>query len=61
MTIAAKADAVLKGSTYITPQNIKNVAYDVLRHRIILNYRGQAENIKPEDIITEIFQKVPVP
>lgn len=61
LTIAAKADAVLKGSTYITPQNIKNVAYDVLRHRIILNYRGQAENIKPEDIITEIFQKVPVP
>jgi len=59
--IAAKADALLKGDTYIKPQHVKDVAFDVLRHRIILNYTGQAESIKVEDIISEILSKVPIP
>ncbi|MDP2908752.1 MAG: ATPase, partial [Nanoarchaeota archaeon] len=42
-------------------QNVKNIAYDVLRHRILLNYEGEAENIKTDDIISEILAKVPVP
>ena len=59
--IAAKADALLKGETYIKPQHVKNIAFDVLRHRIILNYTGQAEGVKIEDIISEILSKVPIP
>ena len=59
--IAAKADALLKGDTYIKPQHVKDIASDVLRHRIILNYTGQAEDIKVEDIISEILSKVPIP
>ncbi len=59
--IAAKADALLNGKDYVTPKNVRNVAYDILRHRIILNYEGQAENIKTDDIISEILQKVPTP
>jgi len=59
--IAAKADALMKGETYIRPHHVKNVAFDVLRHRIILNYTGQAEGIKTDDIITEILSKVPIP
>ncbi len=59
--IAAKADAVLRGRTIATPQNVKNVAYDVLRHRILLNYEGQAENIDPDKLIDEILAKVKVP
>jgi len=58
--IAAKADAVLRGQNSVTPQNVKNVAYDVLRHRILLNYEGQAENIDSDDIISEILSKVKV-
>jgi len=58
LTIAAKADALLNGKGYITPKNIKNIAHDVLRHRIILNYQGQAENISTDDIIDEILTKV---
>ncbi|MBT3405516.1 MoxR family ATPase [archaeon] len=61
LTIAAKADALLKGSCYVTPQNVKNVIFDVLRHRLILNYQGQAENIKSDIIIEEILKKVPLP
>lgn len=59
--IGAKADALMKGDTYIRPQHVKNVAFDVLRHRIILNYTGQAEGIKTESIINEILSKVPIP
>jgi len=59
--ISAKADAFLRGKDYITPNNIKNVAYDVLRHRILLNYKADAEGIKTEDIIKEILHKVKIP
>ena len=59
--IASKAEALLHGSNYVTPQHVKTVAYDVMRHRILLNYEGQAENVKTEDIIKEILQRVPVP
>lgn len=59
--IASKTDALIKGSNFVTPQNVKNIAYDVLRHRILLNYEGEAENIKTDDIISEILAKVPVP
>lgn len=59
--IAAKADALMEGDAYIRPQHVKNVAYDVLRHRMMINYTGQAEGIKTETIIQEILSKVPIP
>jgi MoxR-like ATPase len=59
--IGAKADALMEGDSYIRPNHVKNVAYDVLRHRLILNYTGQAEGIKTSDIIKEILSKVPIP
>ncbi|MBD3164953.1 AAA domain-containing protein [Candidatus Woesearchaeota archaeon] len=58
---AARADALLNGQNYVTPHNIKTVAYDVLRHRIILSYEGQAEGVKTEKVIEEILKKVPIP
>lgn len=61
LQIAAKADAVLHGQTSVTPQNIKNIAHDVLRHRLLLNYEGQAENVDSDKIIDEILSKVKVP
>jgi len=59
--MAAKADALLKGSNYVTPQNVKNVAYEIMRHRILLNYEGEAENISTDDIIKEVLGKIPLP
>ncbi len=53
--IAAKAHALLGGRIFVTPQDIKDVAMNIFRHRMILNYEGQAE-----DIIKEILSKVPV-
>ncbi len=61
LQIAARADAVLNGQTSATPQNVKNIAHDVLRHRILLNYEGQAENVDTDKIIDEILSKVKVP
>ena len=59
--IGAKADALLNGKSFVTPNNVKTVAHDVLRHRIIVNYEGQSEGITTDAIITEILQKIPVP
>ena len=59
--IASKAEALMQGKTFVTPQYVKEVAYDVLRHRVILNYEAQSENIKVEDVISEILARVPVP
>jgi MoxR-like ATPase len=59
--MASKASAMMKGDTYVTPSHIKEVAHNVLRHRIILNYEGLGENVKTDDVISEILSKVPVP
>lgn len=58
--IASKAHALVKGRAYVTPMDVKEVAYNVLRHRIILNYEGQAEEISTDSIIEEILKKVPI-
>lgn len=58
--ITSKAHAAIQGRAYVTPEDVKSVAYNVLRHRLLLNYEGQAEEIKTETIIDEILKKVPV-
>jgi MoxR-like ATPase len=57
----ARASAFLQGRAYVTPQDVKDVAYDVLRHRIILTYEAEAEQKTSEDVIREILGTVPVP
>ena len=46
---------------YVKPEDIKAVAYDVLRHRILLTYEAEAERITTDDIISEVLQAVKVP
>jgi len=59
--ISAKANALMRGRTYVIPEDVKEVAYDVLRHRLLLTYEAQAENVTTEQVIKEILQKIPVP
>ena len=59
--LGARAIAFLAGRGYVTPQDVKDVAYDVLRHRIILTYEAEAEQTTPEDVIGTILSTVPVP
>jgi MoxR-like ATPase len=61
LNLAARANALLHGRAYATPQDVKEIAYDVLRHRIILTYEAEAEEVSSEDIITRILNEIPVP
>ncbi|MBR9676839.1 MoxR family ATPase [Candidatus Woesearchaeota archaeon] len=58
--IASKANALLNGREYVTPHDVKEIAHVTLRHRIILNYEGQAEEVDVDTIIDEILSKVPI-
>ncbi|MFH0924888.1 MAG: MoxR family ATPase [bacterium] len=58
---SAKAYAFLQGRGYVTPQDIKSVGRDVLRHRIILTYEAEAEDLTTDDVIGKIFDSVEVP
>jgi MoxR-like ATPase len=58
---ASRAHAFIKGRGYVTPEDIKAIGMDVLRHRIILTYEAEAEEVTPESIITRIFDAVQVP
>jgi len=57
----ARVNAMLEGRTFVTPQDIKDVGYDILRHRIKPSYEAEAENIDSEQIIHQIFERVDVP
>lgn len=58
---AAKAHAFIQGRAFVTPEDIKSIGLDVLRHRIILSYEAEAEEIKAEDVVQKIFDTVEVP
>ena len=61
LTLGARAIAFLQGRGFVTPQDVKDVAYDVLRHRIIVSYEAEAENITSENIIAGVLEGLPVP
>jgi MoxR-like ATPase len=61
LTETAKALAFIRRRGYVTPEDIKNIGRDVLRHRIILSYEAEAEELTTDDIITEIFDNIEVP
>ena len=61
LTLAAKAYAFLKGRGYVTPQDVKSIGMDVLRHRIAITYEAEAEEKTSETIIQKIFDELPVP
>jgi MoxR-like ATPase len=61
LTVGAKAWALLQGRGYVTPQDVKSIGPDVLRHRIILTYEAEAEGVTTDALITRIFNTIPVP
>ncbi|MEA3475037.1 MAG: AAA family ATPase [Candidatus Cloacimonadota bacterium] len=58
---AAKANALLDQKGYVSPEDIKEIGKDVLRHRIILTYEAEAEDITTEDIVNKIFDEIEIP
>ena len=57
----AKANAWLEGRDFVTPEDIHTIAYDVLRHRIILSFEALAENLTADDVIERLLRTVPLP
>jgi MoxR-like ATPase len=60
MNLAAKAVAFMNGRDYVLPEDIKEIALDVMNHRIILNYEAEADNVKTADIVKALLSKVPI-
>ena len=61
LALASKAKAFMSGRSFVTPQDIKDLAPDILRHRILLSYEAEAENVSTDDIIQRILQRIIVP
>jgi MoxR-like ATPase len=58
---AAKAHAFLAGRAYVTPEDVKSMALDVLRHRIVISFEAEAEDLRPDQLIKQVLDKLPVP
>ena len=58
---AARANALVHGRAYATPQDVKEIVHDVLRHRILLTYEAEAENVTSDNVIDRILSVIPVP
>lgn len=61
LTLCAKAHAFMQGRGYVTPQDVKSIAHDVLRHRLIISYEAEAEELTAENIIDQLLAEIPVP
>ena len=61
LAMGARACALLDGRGFVTPQDIKNIAMDVLRHRLIITYEAEAEELSSENLIQQILDTIPVP
>jgi MoxR-like ATPase len=61
MILAGRALALVRGREYALPQDIREIAHDVLRHRLVLSYEALADGVGPDDVIDRILEAVPVP
>jgi MoxR-like ATPase len=61
LTLAARAHAFMEGRGYVTPQDVKSIAPDVLRHRVIISYEAEAEELTSDNIIAQVLNELPVP
>jgi MoxR-like ATPase len=61
LALAARAHAFLRHRAFVTPEDVKAIAYDVLRHRITLTYEAEAEDVTPERVVTRVLERIEVP
>jgi len=61
LTLASKANAFIQGRGYVTPTDVKKVAPEILRHRVLLTYEAEAEQITTDQLVNQILEGVPVP
>ena len=59
LSLAARGHALMQGRDYVTPQDVKDVSHDILRHRMAISYRAEAESITSDDLLDQILKTVP--
>ncbi|MFZ4574654.1 MAG: AAA family ATPase [Phycisphaerales bacterium] len=60
LVLAARAVAAIAGSSHVTPEHVKHVAYPVLRHRVMMNFNAEADHVSPDDVVANLLEQVPV-
>jgi MoxR-like ATPase len=58
---AAKAHALLAGRNYVAPEDVKAMAPDVLRHRLVVSFEAEAEDLRPDHLVKQVLDRLPVP
>lgn len=61
LALASRAHALMAGRGHVVPQDVKDLAHDVLRHRVMLSYEAEAENVTPDEVVSALLARVPVP
>jgi MoxR-like ATPase len=61
MIAAARANAFLEGRGFVTPDDVKEIAHDILRHRVLITYEAEAENVTSDDIVRRVLDFTYVP
>ena len=61
LAIASKALAFIKHRSYVIPEDVRYIGKDVLRHRMLLSYEAEAEELTSEELIDQLFKEIPVP
>jgi MoxR-like ATPase len=61
LALAARAHAFLRRRAFVTPEDVKAIAHDVLRHRITLTFEAEAEELTPERVVTRVLERIEVP
>ena len=61
LTLGAKAHAFVQGRGYVTPQDVKSIGLDILRHRVIISYEAEAEDMTADDVVQKVFDEIEVP
>ena len=61
LALASKAFAFIRGRGYVTPQDVKSIGHDILRHRVLVSYEAEAAEMSVEEIVSRILDRIPVP
>jgi MoxR-like ATPase len=61
LILAGRALAFVRGRAYALPQDVLDMAFDVMRHRLVLTYEALSDNVSPDDLLSKILDRIPIP
>jgi MoxR-like ATPase len=61
LILTGRALAFVRGRNYVLPQDVLDMAFDVMRHRLVLSYEALSDNVSSDDLLTKVFDRIPIP